>query len=119
MAPDQLRYLLVLALCLAITLPLEFLGARVYRSPLRTIKSVLPVAVVFLVWDVVAIAGGVWSFDARRISGVEVLGHLPLEEVLFFAVVPLCALLTFGCVEALLAALRRTRRAPARKEGAP
>ena len=119
MASDQLRYLLVLALCVAITAPLEFFGGRVYRRPRRTIKTVLPVAAVFLVWDAVAIAGGVWSFDSRRITGVEVLGHLPLEEVLFFAVIPLCALLTFGCVEALLAASRRTRRAPAGRERAP
>lgn len=119
MAPDQLRYLLILALCVAITAPLEFLGGKVYRRPLRTIKSVLPVAAVFLLWDAVAIAGGVWWFDSRRVTGVEVLGKLPLEEVLFFAVIPLCALLTFGCVEALLPASRRTRRAPAREERAP
>ncbi|SFS99863.1 MULTISPECIES: lycopene cyclase domain-containing protein [Saccharopolyspora] len=118
MEPDQLRYLLILAMCVAITAPLEFLGARVYRRPRRAIRSVLPVAAVFLVWDAVAIAAGVWSFDARRVSGVEVLGHLPLEEVLFFAVIPLCALLTFGCVEALLAAFRRTGSSPARKERA-
>lgn len=118
MTADPMRYLLVLALCVVITAPLEFLGGRVYRRPVRTIKTVLPVAAVFLVWDAVAITSGVWALDPRRVSGVEALG-LPVEEVLFFFVIPLCALLTFGSVEALLAASRRTRPPRARKERAP
>lgn len=118
MTADQMRYLLILAVCVAITAPLEFLGGRVYRRPLRTIKTVLPVAAVFLAWDAVAIASGVWSLNPRHITGVAALG-LPVEEVLFFLVVPLCALLTFGCVEALLAASRRARRPRAPRGRAP
>ncbi|RRO16907.1 lycopene cyclase domain-containing protein [Saccharopolyspora rhizosphaerae] len=116
-ATDQLRYLLVLAGCVAITAPLEFFGGKVYRRPLRAMKAVLPVAAVFLVWDAVAIANGVWWVNPRHVSGLGTPG-LPVEEVLFFVVVPLCALLTFGSVEALLAASRRAGRPRVRKERA-
>lgn len=119
MVGDQMRYLLILAACVVITAPLEFFGGNVYRRPVRLMKSVFPVATVFLAWDVVAVAGRVWTFNPRYVSGPEVLFHLPFEELLFFVVIPICALLTYGCVETLLAASRRARRCTARKEPTP
>ncbi|WP_433869474.1 lycopene cyclase domain-containing protein [Saccharopolyspora sp. CA-218241] len=110
MTLDQARYLLILAACVAVTAPLEFFGGKVYRRPVRLAKSLLPVFAVFLAWDAVATAGGVWTFNPLYLSGVRVVFGLPLEEVLFFVVVPICGLLTYGCVEALLARARRPRR---------
>jgi lycopene cyclase domain-containing protein len=104
------EYLLVLAACVLITLPLEFvLGARVYRRPARLASAVLPVAVVFYLWDVVAIARGHWWFNPARTSGIVLPGGVPLEEVLFFLVIPLCGLLTY---EAVGAVLRRRAAGP-------
>lgn len=92
---DALRYLLVLAACLAVTLPLEAaLGARVYRRPYRLLRTLAPVVVLFGLWDLAATARGHWWFSPRYTTGVTLLG-LPVEEWLFFLVVPLCALLTF------------------------
>ena len=54
----------------------------------------LPVAA-YVVWDLVAIARGHWSFDDRYVTGWELPGSLPVEELTFFVVIPLCALLTF------------------------
>jgi hypothetical protein len=71
------QYLLVLAACLVITLPLELLGPGVYRQPWRTAVAVMPVAVVFVV-------------------------------------IPLCGLLTYNAVEAILKRLRRFRSEAAR-----
>lgn len=106
------EYLAVMAACVAITLPLELLGARVYRRPLRVARAVLPVALVFLVWDAIAIAAGVWDFNPVFVTGVTLLAGIPLEELVFFLVIPLCALLTYESVENLLPALRsRMRRA--------
>ncbi len=94
----HLRYLAVLAACVAVTLPLELvLGARVYRRPKRLLATVVPVAAVFLAWDLVATARGTWWFSDRWTIGVRLLG-LPVEEWLFFVVVPVCALLTFEAV---------------------
>lgn len=95
---DRLRYLLVLAGCVAATLPLEFvLGARVYRRPARLLATVVPVAAVFLTWDLAAAARGTWWFSDRYTIGVRLAG-LPVEEWLFFLVVPVCALLTYEAV---------------------
>lgn len=98
----HLTYLALLGACLIATLPLEFLlGARVYRRWLRAALAVLPVAAVFVVWDLLAIHARWWSYDRAYIVGLDVVGHLPLEELLFFLVVPLCALLTFEAVHHL------------------
>jgi lycopene cyclase domain-containing protein len=91
-------YLLVLAGCVAVTLPLELvLGVRVYRQPRRLLLTLLPVLAVFVTWDALAIAAGQWSY--HRVTGLR-LGNLPIEEVLFFLVIPTCAVLTLEAVRA-------------------
>jgi lycopene beta-cyclase len=89
------QYLTVLAACLVVTLPLEVvLGARVYRRPRRLALVLLPVIAVFAAWDLVGAARSHWWWNASSVIGLHLLG-LPIEEWLFFAVVPLCALLTY------------------------
>ncbi|KAA0108132.1 lycopene cyclase domain-containing protein [Mycolicibacterium sp. P1-5] len=106
---DRWQYLIVLGACLLITLPLEIFGSGVYRQPVRLLRSVAPVAVVFVIWDAVAIAGQVWSYNPRYISGVEVGFSIPLEELLFFVVIPICGLLTYSAVTAILGLVRGRR----------
>lgn len=93
----------MLAGCVVVTLPLEFvLAAGVYRRWRRTVRTlVLPVAV-FTAWDVVAIRHREWTFNPRFVTGWQLPLGLPIEEVLFFVVVPLCALLTYESVRQLL-----------------
>ncbi|MEU7819371.1 lycopene cyclase domain-containing protein [Catellatospora sp. NPDC049133] len=108
---DALRYLLILAACVAVTLPLEaVLGARVYRQPRRLVSTLAPVVAVFVTWDLIATARGHWWFSDRYTTGVTVAG-LPWEEWLFFLVVPLCALLTFEVLGQGPRLLRRAERA--------
>ncbi len=99
---DRWQYLVVLGACLVITAPLELFGEGVYRQPIRTARAVLPVAVVFLGWDAFAIAGHVWTYNPRYIVGIHVGFGIPLEELLFFIVIPLCGLLTYNAVTAML-----------------
>jgi lycopene cyclase domain-containing protein len=81
------------------TLPLEFvLHTRVYARPRRLAVAVLPVAVVFGVWDVLAIRARWWHYDPAQIVGLTLPGRLPVEELLFFLVVPTCAVLTLEAV---------------------
>ena len=99
---DRWQYLIVLGACLVITAPLELLGAGVYRQPRRTAAAVLPVAAVFLVWDAIAIAAHVWTYNPRLHHRVAAARRLPIEEVLFFVVIPLCGLLTYNAVDTML-----------------
>jgi len=95
----RFTYLAVLAGCLLGTLPLEVvLRARVYARWRRWLFALAPGFVVFLGWDLYAISRGHWSFDPRQTVGVVLPGELPVEELLFFVVIPTCALLAFEAV---------------------
>ena len=95
-------YLALMAACLLVTLPLELvLKAGVYRRPRRWLAALIPVFLVFSLWDWIAIHRGHWAYSARYTSGVTLL-TLPLEELVFFVVVPTCALLTYQAVTRLL-----------------
>ena len=105
-------YLVLMAACLLVTLPLELvLKARVYRRPRRWLAALVPVFLVFSLWDLVAIRRGHWTYNPRYTTGIELL-DLPLEELIFFVVVPTCALLTYQAVVRLLPTPRR--REPSR-----
>jgi len=91
-------YLGVLGFIVLGTVWLEyFLRTRVLRRSRRLILSVLPVLAVFLAWDLYAISSGHWSFNEALTTGLG-MGDLPLEEVLFFVVVPVASILTLEAV---------------------
>jgi lycopene cyclase domain-containing protein len=96
------EYLLVLALCLLVTAPLELvLGVRVYRQARRLALTLLCTGAVFVTWDLVGAGLGHWEYVVGRVLPVRLLG-LPLEEYLFFVVVPLCGVLAFEAVRVTL-----------------
>jgi lycopene cyclase domain-containing protein len=98
----HLGYAGMLVFCLAGTAPLELvLHVGVYRRWRRLLLTIAPVLVVFLAWDVYAVARGQWAFDAHQILGARLPGGLPVEEVGFFVVVPLAAILTLEAVRAV------------------
>ena len=113
----QWDYLGLMAACVLITLPLELVfAARVYRRWKVLLASLLPVVIVFSVWDIVAIARDHWTYNPRFVTGVD-LGPLPLEELVFFIVIPICALLSYEAVGTVLSWASR-RFASARGEAA-
>jgi lycopene cyclase domain-containing protein len=95
----HLTYLGLLAGCLLVTAPLELvLRVRVYARWRRFLVAVLPVFAFFVAWVLYAIAQGHWHYDGELTVGIRLPGGIPLEEVLFFFVVPLCAVLAFEAV---------------------
>ena len=93
-----MTYLLVLAGCLLGTLPLELvLHVGVYRQWRRLLLTLLPVGAVFVTWDVLAVRAHHWAYDAGQVLAPRVAG-LPLEELAFFVVVPLCSVLGYEAV---------------------
>ena len=69
---------------------------------LRRIKragiSIIPVALLFLIWDAYAIKQGHWFFDRDKILGIYGPYDIPLEEFLFFVIIPLAAIMTLEAV---------------------
>jgi lycopene cyclase domain-containing protein len=98
----RFSYLAVLAFCFLGTLWLElFLKVNVYRRWRRLLLALAPTVVLFVAWDLAAIAAGHWSYDPAQLVGVVLPGRLPLEELLFFLVIPTCAILGFEAVRAV------------------
>ncbi|MGY1807465.1 lycopene cyclase domain-containing protein [Blastococcus sp. SYSU D00669] len=94
-----LTYLALLAGCLLVTAPLEvFLRTRVYARWRRLLVALAPGFVVFVAWVLYAIAQGHWDYSDARTLGVRLPGGIPVEEVLFFVVVPICAVLALEAV---------------------
>ena len=98
----HLGYAAMLAFCVVGTLPLElYLRVGVYRRLRRLALTLLPVVPLFIAWDLYAVAHRHWFFDRSQTLGVDAPGGLPLEEVAFFVVVPLAAVLTLEAVRAV------------------
>ena len=95
----HLTYLALLVGCLVVTAPLEIvLRVRVYARWRRLLLALVPEFVVFVAWVLYAIAQGHWDYDPSQTLGVRLLGGIPVEEVLFFLVVPVCAVLACEAV---------------------
>jgi len=105
-----------MATCLLITLPLEFVfGARVYRRFKLMALALLPVVLIFSIWDIVGIVREHWDYNPAYVTGVQLVFAMPLEELVFFIVIPICGLLTYEAVGQVLARVRgkQRRREPA------
>jgi len=93
----------VLAGCLLAAIWLEpVLRVGVLRQWRRLLLTLLPVVLVFGCWDLAAVAAGHWHYDWAQLVGIRLPGGLPVEELLFFIVVPLCAILGFEAVRTVL-----------------
>lgn len=100
----RLSYAAVLGFVLAGSLWLELaLRTRVLRRWRRLLLSLLAPLAIFVAWDAYAIAAGHWHFDETRIIGWRVVAGVPVDEVLFFLVVPLAAILTLEGVRSVSA----------------
>jgi lycopene cyclase domain-containing protein len=93
---NHFSYLLVIAFIALCALGVNF-GFRLklgkyWRELLQTEIAILAI---YLTWDTWAIAKKSWFFDRHQIVNVDVLPKVPLEELLFFLVVPVMTVLTY------------------------
>jgi lycopene cyclase domain-containing protein len=81
-----------------VTAPLELvLRVRVYARWRRLLLGLVPELVVFGVWELYAVAHHHWTYDPGQVLPPRIAG-MPLEELLFFLVVPVCAVLALEAV---------------------
>ena len=106
----QWSYLAMLAFVVIASFWLEFVfQIRVLRNPKRLFKTILLVSPLFIIWDAVAIADQHWFISQELTLGIIGPLGIPLEEYLFFIVIPIAALLTLEGVTNLRPTLNRLR----------
>ena len=89
------RYLIIDILVLSVPLLFSFRQRiKFYRRIPYVLAAFLSVGVIFLVWDVWATSRGDWGFSHEYTTGFRFLG-LPLEEILFFLMIPYSCLFIY------------------------
>jgi lycopene cyclase domain-containing protein len=93
-------YFLILAASLAGPLTLSFdKKVSFYNNWKYLFPAMIIPAVLYIGWDIYFTAKGVWSFNPEYITGIK-LYNLPIEEVLFFFIVPYCCVFIYACIRA-------------------
>jgi len=104
-------YLLILLAALAGPLALSFdKKVHFYKKWRYVFPAMILPALFYIVWDNWFTAEGVWSFNPDYILNLFVY-KLPLEEVLFFFVVPYCCMFIYACIRTYFPNLHCTRTA--------
>ena len=91
-------YFLILAASLAGPLALSFdKKVGFYKHWKYVFPAMIIPALLYILWDVYFTKLGVWSFNEAYITGIKFAG-LPLEEILFFFIVPYCCVFIYACI---------------------
>ena len=67
-------------------------------------------AVFYMQWDIYFVSKGVWSFNEKYITGIKLI-NLPVEEVLFFFIVPYCCVFIYACIRSYFPNLKNKKGA--------
>ena len=95
----KLLYLLILACSLLFPFLLSFVkGVSYYKNWKYLLISHTCIAILFCIWDMLFTRAGIWSFNPTYIIGVYIY-NLPIEEVLFFLVIPYCCLFIYESIK--------------------
>ena len=68
-----------------------------YKKWKHLLLAVLLPALIYIAWDIYFVHQGVWSFNPEKITGFKI-ANLPVEEVLFFLIVPFCCVFIYECI---------------------
>jgi len=88
-------YLKVLLFSFAIPFMASFSSKLKFNNYFSSLSlSLLISSIPFILWDIYFTYLGVWGFNSEYHSGI-LLTNLPLEEILFFHIIPFCCLFTY------------------------
>lgn len=100
MLETKFLYVLVMGFALLGPLALSFdkkVAFYKYFKPL--FLATMPIALLFIFWDIAFTSIGVWGFNEKYLTGISLAG-LPLGEYLFFFVIPYCCIFVYQVVKA-------------------
>jgi len=93
------QYILVLIFSIVIPLICSFYPPlKFYRNKKALFLSIGLIVLIFGAWDVVATARKHWHFSPQGVWPLRII-NLPLEEVLFFVVIPFCCIFTWEAIK--------------------
>jgi lycopene beta-cyclase len=81
-----------------------------YRRAAGLAFAIIPVVIIFSVWDLVGILRDHWSYSTR-LTGWKLIFGMPIEELVLSIVVPICGLLTYQAVGQVSAGRSRVSQA--------
>ncbi len=67
-------------------------------------------ALFYIAWDIYFTSQSVWHFNEQYITGSWII-NLPVEEVLFFFIVPYCCVFIYECIRCYFPLLKGNRKA--------
>ncbi|HMO61339.1 MAG TPA: lycopene cyclase domain-containing protein [Ferruginibacter sp.] len=89
---------MILAGSLAAPLALSFDKKVAFYTKWKYLfPAMLIPALLYILWDMYFTYKGVWWFNEKYITGITLI-NLPVEEVLFFFVVPYCCVFIYECI---------------------
>jgi len=71
------------------------------KSWKNSLLAAFLIAVPFITWDVIFTQNGFWGFNPDYITGIYIF-HLPIEEILFFIIVPFACTFIYECCKTFL-----------------
>jgi lycopene cyclase domain-containing protein len=100
------KYMAALVLSGIVPFVLSFWpGLKFYRNWRSLLLSILLILFIFGAWDVFATGRGHWSFNPQGVGNIKIV-NLPLEEVLFFVVIPFCCIFTWEAINYIKARIK-------------
>lgn len=106
---QHLTYFYILAGSLILPLLLSFdKKVAFYKKWKYAFPAMIVPAIIYIAWDAYFTNIGVWSFNPEYITGFRILG-LPIEEILFFFVVPYSCLFIYECVKCYFPKIRNRK----------
>jgi lycopene cyclase domain-containing protein len=108
---QQYTYFIILAASVAGPLALSFDKKVAFYKKWKFVfpAMILPCSL-YIAWDMYFTHIGVWNFNETYITGINI-GNLPVEEVLFFIIVPYCCLFIYECIRCYFPTLKNIKMA--------